>query len=234
MSTPRATHLTTPEAFDGDELEIEGDAYRHLFRAKRLAVGDALRVVDGAGRARAGRIEEVGRSSAVVVLGEVLPSLESALRLHLLVGALRPERAGWLVEKATELGVAGVTFFAGERTPRDYGRAKLERWRRVAAAAVEQCGRSTVPTISGVVPLAEAVDDAPSSCIALVPGAPPLAELPSPVEGSMSLVIGPEGGLGDEDLALLAERGADRGRLGATILRVETAAVAAASFFLCR
>ena len=112
-----ATLLTSPELVIGDRLEVEGDAYRHLFRARRLAVGDALRVVDGRGRARHGRIVEVGRTRAAVELGDELPSLEPATRARLLVGAARPERASWLVEKATELGAESIVFIASERTP---------------------------------------------------------------------------------------------------------------------
>ena len=64
--------------------------------------------------------------------------------------ALRPERAAWLVEKATELGATAIHFFRSEHTPRNYGEGNLERWRRMAVAAVEQCHRATCPEISGV------------------------------------------------------------------------------------
>ena len=130
-----ATHLTTPELFEAGQLEIEGDAYRHLFRARRLAAGETLRVVDGRGRARSGQVEAVDRSRAIVTLGSPIPNLEPPFDVHLLVGALRPERASWLVEKATEVGAASITFFSSERTPRAYGQAKLERLRRVARSA---------------------------------------------------------------------------------------------------
>ena len=135
-----------------DTLEITGDAYRHLFRARRLARGARLRVVDGAGGARWGEVVEIDRRRAAIRLDEPAPNHESALHLELLVGALKPERASWLVEKATELGVAAIRFLATERTPRNYGDAQLDRWRRVAASAVEQSHRAALPQITGIHP----------------------------------------------------------------------------------
>ena len=232
-----ATHLTTPELFDAGQLEIEGDAYRHLFRARRLAAGDGLRVVDGRGRARSGQIESVNRSRAIVTLGFSVPSLEPSIDVHVLVGALRPERASWLVEKATEMGATSITFFSSERTPRAYGQAKLDRLRRVARSALEQCGRAKLPEIAGVLEIEEALDQTldknPMPIYALMPGGEPLTTSVGQAE-ELSLVIGPEGGFGPADEQLLASSGIRGCRLGETILRVETAAIAALALVLCR
>src|SRR4051794_33507657 len=100
------TLLTDPARFDGAELRIEGEPYKHLFRARRLAVGDRIRVVDGAGRARWSEVARIDRAAASLALGGPAPDNEPELRLELLVPTLRPERASWLVEKATEVGVS--------------------------------------------------------------------------------------------------------------------------------
>ena len=232
-----ATHLTTPELFEAGQLEIEGDAYRHLFRARRLAAGDALRIVDGCGRARSGQIETVDRSRAIVKLGSSIPNLEPPLDVHVLVGALRPERASWLVEKATEMGASSITFFSSERTPRAYGQAKLERLRRVARSALEQCGRAKLPEIAGVIELGEALDatleKGQMPIYALMPGGQPLGASVDEA-GTLGLVIGPEGGFGPADEQLLTTREIRGCRLGEAILRVETATVAALTLVLCR
>jgi len=143
------TLLTDPDRFDGRELRVEGDPYKHLFRARRLVVGDRIRVVDGAGRARWSEVVRIDRASAVLALGEPAPGNEPDLRLDLLVPTLRPERASWLVEKATEVGVAAICFLHTERAPRDFGAGTLGRLRRVAAAALEQCQGSRLPALSG-------------------------------------------------------------------------------------
>ncbi len=135
-----------------DRVEIEGNAYRHLFRARRLETGSRLRAVDGKGRARWAEVVRVERRLATLSLGAPAPANEPEYRLHLWVAALRAERASWLVEKATEIGVYSIRFVTTERTPRKYAAASLERLRRVARAAVEQCHRSRVPEISGVEP----------------------------------------------------------------------------------
>ncbi|MBV8199440.1 MAG: RsmE family RNA methyltransferase, partial [Acidobacteria bacterium] len=136
-------------------LMVEGDAYRHLFRARRVGAGERLRVVDGEGRARWGEVIRVGRSAALVELAEPAAPNEPRLHLELLVATLRPERASWLVEKATEIGAGAVRFLNTERGPRSFGAGTAERLRRVAAAAVEQCHRARCPEVTGPHPFAE-------------------------------------------------------------------------------
>lgn len=225
------THLTDPAAFVDESLVVEGDAYRHLFRSRRLALSAELRVVDGRGHARAGVVESVSKKQAVVSLGEALPSREPALHLELLVGALRPERADFLVEKATELGVAAIRFLRTERTPRRYGEGRLDRLARVASSAVEQCHRSRLPEISlhdwmEVPGLLGSFD----STFVLAPGDDTNFEVAT--AGRVSVLVGPEGGFSDDEVAELRELGAASVDLGERILRVETAALASASILL--
>ncbi len=143
------TLLVDPAGFDHPTTKVEGEAYQHLFRARRVAVGEEMRVVDGRGRARWGKVERVDRTSATVALGEPAPDREPELRLELIVPTCRPERASWLVEKGTEVGVSAVRFANMARAPRELGTITFDRLRRVAAAAVEQCHRSRLPEITG-------------------------------------------------------------------------------------
>jgi 16S rRNA (uracil1498-N3)-methyltransferase len=235
------TLLVDPARFAaaGGELVVEGAAYRHLFRARRLAAGERLRVVDGEGRARWGEVVRVGRAAAVVALGGPAAANEPALRLELLVATLRPERAAWLVEKATELGAAAVRFLNTERAPRGFGEGTLARLRRVAAAAVEQCHRARRPEVSGPHPLA----DLPRLAAAarrrwlLDPQGPAFDRpAPSPAPGGPppmdALLVGPEGGWSPAELDLLAAAGWHRISLGPRVLRIETAALAATALLL--
>jgi 16S rRNA (uracil1498-N3)-methyltransferase len=233
------TLLVEPSHFDAggpgrQELVVEAEAYRHLFRARRLAVGDRLRVVDGTGRARWGQVVRVGRTAAIVALGEPAAPNEPRLRLELLVPTLRPERAAWLVEKATELGAAAVRFLNTERAPRSFGGGTAGRLQRVAAAAVEQCHRALCPEITGPHPFTDLLGPGPwldptAQRWVLDPAAAPTASLPKPAaEGREYLLTGPEGGWTAAETAALASCGWKGLGLGARILRVETAAIAAA------
>ena len=226
-----ATYLASPEAFLEPTLEIRDQAYTHLFRSRRLATGDTIRVVDGEGSARLGLIREIGRKQALVEIGEHLPSHEPNRRLHLKVGALRPERADWLVEKTTELGVFSITFITTERTPRHYGRGRLDRLLRVAAAAVEQCGRSRLPRLGGVLPWQEAIQETFTDGSFVLHPEGPSAHSAFQQENlqslDVSLWIGPEGGFSPAEVQQLTELKARPIGLASPILRVETAAIAA-------
>src|SRR6202035_4044786 len=195
------TLLSEPGKLAGVELRVEGDAYRHLFRARRLAVGERRRVVDGRGRAGWGDVARVERAAAVVALGEPAPANEPELRVELLAATLRPERASWLVEKATELGVFAVRFVHSARAPRTFGAGTLERLRRVAAAAVEQCHRSRLPDVTGthaweeVAALTAGIADRRLLDTAAEGSAPPKPG------GAVAFLVGPEGGWSPEERA---------------------------------
>jgi 16S rRNA (uracil1498-N3)-methyltransferase len=226
------TLLTTPAQIEAHELRVEGDAYRHLFRARRVEAGEELRIVDGRGRARWGKVARVDRTSATVALGQPAPEREPAFRLDLIVPTCRPERASWLVEKATEVGVHAVRFVNMARAPRELGAGTMERLARVAEAALEQCHRSRLPEVTGphawkeVAGLADGADrwflDTET---AAGWGGQPQGE-------SGALLVGPEGGLDPAERRELLAAGWRPVGLGERILRLETAAVVGAAFLL--
>ncbi len=223
--------------FAGERAPVEGEAYRHLFRARRLAVGDRLRVVDGRGGARWAEVEAVDRRRGSLRLLGPAPANEPAYRLELLVATPKRERASALVEKTTELGVAAVRFVASERSPRELGRGTLERLGRVAAAALEQCGGSRLPEVTGV----HRWDELPGLLSGLperwflhlaAEGAGGWGELCAGREGRGAVLVGPEGGWSEAEAEALEELGCRPVDLGARVLRVETAASVAAAALL--
>lgn len=227
--------LLAPRVLDGERASVEGDAYRHLFRARRLAVGDRVRAVDGAGRARWAEVESVGRTSGVLRLLEIAPANEPAYRLELLVATPKKDRASWLVEKATEIGVSAVRFVASERSPREWGEGTLERLGRVAASALEQCGRSRQPEVTGPHPWAEVprlLEEAPDRWFLHTAGAGPA--FPAPEASAGVVLIGPEGGWTEGEAEELLGLGCRAAHLGERTLRVETAAVVGAGMILLR
>ncbi len=228
----RITLLAAPDEMESGEVTVEGDAYRHLFRARRVPVGATFRVVDGRGRARWGKVARVDRSSARVALGEPAPTHEPAWRLDLLVPTFRPERASWLVEKATELGVSAIRFLNSERAPRHFGEANIERFARLAAAAVEQCHRSRLPEITGphdwheIGPLTAGIESRWFLDTRGAPGA--WGELGA----SGALLVGPEGGWAPEERQEVLDAGWRPVGLGPRILRIESAALVGAGMLL--
>ena len=226
------TLLVSAAELAADELWLEGDRHRHLFRARRLAVGDRLRLVDGAGRARRADVERLERTRALLRLSVVETVPEPRCEVLLLVAPPRPPRATWLVEKATELGVAAIRFIGAERAPRRYGEATLDRLRRVAAAALEQSRQARLPKLSGVHPWRELES--------LLAGWSDRRRLerggeiwrPDTGAGRVALEIGPEGGWSAAEAAALDDLGCRATALGPTVLRVETAAVVAAALAL--
>lgn len=214
------------------EVTVEGEAYRHLFRARRVPVGAEVRVVDGQGQARWGEVARVDRSSARVVLGDPAPTNEPSFRLDLLVPTFRPERASWLVEKATEIGVSAIRFLNSERAPRTFGDGTVERMRRVAVSAVEQCHRSLVPEITGPHPWED------------IGGFPAEGRWFLDPQGAIggwgilgqtgALLIGPEGGWAPSERDQVLAEGWLPVGLGSRILRIETAALVGAAMLLLK
>lgn len=226
------TLLVRPSELESVELPIEGERYRHLFRARRLAAGERLRLVDGAGRARRAEVVLLERGRAVVRLGEAEVVPGPRRQVELLVAPPRPPRATWLVEKASELGVSAIRFLGSERAPRGFGQRALERLRRVAAAAVEQSRQARLPVLSGVHEWRElesllAASEERRRLERGAGGWRPVAG-----DGPLALVIGPEGGWTAGEAAELEAAGCHAVGLGPSVLRVETAAVVAAGLAL--
>ncbi len=233
--------LVTPEQLRSDELiSVSGDDYRHLFRSLRLRVHDILEVSDGAGAMRAGVVVQIDKRCAALRLDARLEPPQVATQLAIWTCTPRSERAAWLVEKCTELGVREFVFYAAERTARPMTDSGLDRLARVAKSALLQCGGAWMPRF-------DAVPSFESACQALgdlsevlpvfvlEPEAPrTLLEAVVAVPDRAVLVLGPEGGLTPAEVEALERCGGQAVALGGSLLRMETAAVAASALLLAR
>lgn len=211
----------------GAPCRVEGEEAAHA-RARRLAAGDAVVLVDGSGREAVGTVARIGRGFVDVDVDAVRAAEPDAgSLLHLLVAAVRSERLSWIAEKATELGAARLTLVASERTQRFRASDALgPRLARVVREAAKQADAARWPAIAGPVALAQAVREerAPTRLI-LDPGGEPFpARLPA---SPTALLVGPEGGWTDAELAAALAAGWVATSLAAGKLRAETAAVAA-------
>lgn len=221
--------LYLPSLRPGDlHVHIAGAELRHV-RTLRLAAGACVRVIDDAGGEHDVVLERVsGREAVGRIVASAHPVRESPLALVLAPALLKGPKMDLVVEKATELGVQRL---APVVTARVVGLgAHRERWQRIAVAAAKQSGRTRVPEIDAPAPLAVLVA-APWPGLRLVPWeaetAVRLDALPAQATAVVALV-GPEGGLAADEVALARAHGFVALTLGPRILRAETAAIAIA------
>ncbi len=226
----------------GQVLLLPAAAARHV-QVLRLQPGDPLTLFNGAGGEWAAAVTRMGRSEVEVRVGAHRAiEREPRRAVHLAMGMPANERMDWLVEKATELGVASlqplhtahsVLRLAGERAGR-----KQAHWQSVAVAACEQCGGNRVPLMHPVgdlaawlqaLPPADAARPELRCLLSLAEGAPTLAQRLGgvPADAPVRFLSGPEGGLNPQEEALARAAGFLAVTLGPRVLRAETAALAA-------
>ncbi|MFA9459439.1 16S rRNA (uracil(1498)-N(3))-methyltransferase [Thiohalorhabdus methylotrophus] len=226
----RIPRVYLPEAAEpGAELPLPEEAARHLVKALRLAPGDPVTVFSGAGGEH--QAELAGDTKRPVVrLGDFRAvERESPLGTVLWAGLSKGEKFDWVVQKATELGVTEIRPVQTARSVRRLEGPKAaknrDRWHRIAASACEQCGRNRIPEVVEPAPLETALASGVVHGLVLdEAGDPPVGP---PAGGPLHLLVGPEGGLNDEELVAAVEAGFVRAALGPRTLRTETAAVAA-------
>ena len=231
MGAPRIYH-PTPLA-GCREVRLAPAAARHVARVLRLRSGAPVLLFDGRGGEYAARIAGVqGPEVRVRIESHAETERESPLRIVLGQALARGERMDFAIQKAVELGAAAIQPLAtarcvvrlkGERETR-----RREHWQAVAAGACEQCGRNTVPAVHAPIELGEWLARGQGQAgLVLDPlGGEALTALPPPA-GELRLLIGPEGGLTEDELAAARKAGFRAVRLGPRVLRAETAPVAA-------
>ena len=226
------SHVAMPLAV-GSEVVLPEDAAAHLMRVLRLQPGDACVLFNGDGHDYEARIVAAGKREARAdVLSARRVDNEAPLRVTLLQGIARGEKMDWILQKATELGVARILPVDSERSEvkLDPARAqkRLAHWREVVVAACEQSGRAVVPDVLPPQALAQAAPLREGHGLLLDPqGATSLATLGGQAFDACTLAIGPEGGWSPRDRGQLDAAGYEGVRLGPRILRTETAGIAA-------
>ena len=218
------------------EVELPTGAAAHAVRVLRLRPGDPLTLFNGDGREYAARLVTAESRGASVAIDSVAAAdRESPLAITLVQAIARGEKMDWIIQKATELGVARIVPVSTARSEvrLDATRAdkRREHWRAVAIAACEQCGRNIVPAIDAPRELAawppETGAGDRGSRWMLCPGAGTRLRDLQPASGTLTLAVGPEGGFDESDSGTLFDRGFRGLALGPRILRTETAGIAA-------
>ena len=215
-----AAHLlvTPDELACPDGLLVVGDDLaHHLRRVLRLRDGDPVSVTDGAGRWRTSELRPAGRDVVLAVTGDVLDEAHVGRELVLATAIPKGDRVEWLVQKASELGADRIVLLHAARSVVRWKPDRAERQRRrlqrIADEALQQSRRVWRTVVDGPV---DASDVLPSA-VAAEPGGRQLTA------DDVTVAVGPEGGWTDGELALAR----DRVGLGPSVLRVETAAIAA-------
>jgi 16S rRNA (uracil1498-N3)-methyltransferase len=235
-SAPRfhvAREAADPAWRAGDTFALPETAVHHALRVLRLGTGDALTLFDGAGGEWRARIERADRHTLLATL-EHFEAIERELPVSLTLAQalIAADAMDPVVRKAVELGVAAVVPLIAARTQGtlrgDKAARRLTHWRRIALAACEQCGRNRVPMIAEPIAFdAWCAEQSPRTAL-LAPGATlPLATWSRAAGDSATVAVGPEGGWTEAELARADVQGIARTSLGPTILRADTAAIAA-------
>lgn len=219
-----------PEAVQADRALLTGDQAEQIADVLRLGVGDRVVLVRD-GEEIEVRLDLVARSSVEATVVERRPCLaEPKVRLTLALPLLRGDRSEEVIEAVTQLGVSRIVPFTSERSVvRDLSAAKRARWERIARESAETARRGRVPEIAPFVNWTELFDvlEPPVLVAWEQEKERPLKDAIAPTAGSLSVVIGPEGGLSPDEATFARQRGATLISLGPRNLRSETAATAA-------
>ncbi len=224
----------------GDVIEPAIDDQRKLRVVLRAADGDAVMVADSSGRRFAGSVVLDDKTVRVRLVEEIEAPPAMRLSITLAQGLPKGQKMEYVVEKATELGVARIVPFASDRSAGDTAReGKVERWRRIAKTAAEQCGRRDVPIVDDPIAFDALAARMRAAPLALFPWelaspAPLREHLPRLIENhhEVLVAIGPEGGFTHAETRAARQTGAHVISLGNRILRTETAGLVVASALL--
>jgi len=231
MRIPRIYHPETLTAHS--DIALCEDAANHVGRVLRMQPGQAIQLFDGSNQVFEASITQVDKKSVRVSLSEgVLSDNESPLNLHLGQVISRGDKMEFTIQKSIELGANTITPLFSERcgVKLDGERLekKLQQWQKIAIAACEQCGRNRIPEIRPAMQLeAWCAEQDDSLKLNLHPRAShSINTLPLPVS-HVRLLIGPEGGLSAEEIAMTSGYGFTDILLGPRVLRTETTALTA-------
>jgi 16S rRNA (uracil1498-N3)-methyltransferase len=226
--------LHTPSTLRAGSIELDEHESHHARNVLRLKVGDDVELFDDAGHVARGAIERCDAAAVVARVDEVVARSESS-GITVASAVPKGDRGDWMIEKLSELGVDRFTpLSTGRSVVHPSGKNKRDRWQRIATESAKQSRRAGVMTIDELTPLDRVIEaDRAALYLDIDPGAPSLFEhLRSQISDwglRIALLVGPEGGWTDEEVARMRAVGLTGVRLTATILRVETAAVAAAA-----
>ena len=217
----------------GSRAALVGEHARHLALVLRARVGQEFDIVAG-DRVREARISSIDDQRIEFDLGAELPT-PAAPDLTVVISIFKFDRMEWAIEKCTELGVSRIVPLVARRSEKHLAASagkRVERWRRIAAQAAEQSRRPSAPQIAEPIELKAAVALAGASRILLAESEQHVMLSDVVLAPQVVLAFGPEGGWTDGEINLFRDSGWTTASLGPTILRAETAAIAATAIVI--
>jgi 16S rRNA (uracil1498-N3)-methyltransferase len=226
-----------PDAVGADRVTLDGPEGHHASDVRRLRAGEGLWLTDGAGARGVGTVREVKRGQLEIDVSEWLLVERQSPRLVVFQAFAKGGRDEAAVESMTEVGVDEVVGWSASRSVAKWTDRTQAKWQSTAEAAAKQARRSWWPVVTGPVTTAEVATRVVGAGVAIVlheAATGTLADIEPVAAGEVLVVVGPEGGIADDELAQLVEAGACPVRLGSTVLRSSTAGVAALSAICAR
>jgi 16S rRNA (uracil1498-N3)-methyltransferase len=241
MSLATFVHPDVAGAAVGQELVLEGSEGHHAATVRRLTTGEQLSLADGEGSVARCRVTSVGKRSLTAEVLEVVTAPPEIPRVIVVQAIPKGERGELAVEMLTEVGVDVIVPWAASRSiarwKGDRAEKALAKWRTAAREAAKQARRSWFPTVAHLATtddVAALLSRASVRVVLHEAASGPLADVPVPGRGEIVVVVGPEGGITDDELEAFSAVGAEPLRMGSSVLRSSTAGVAAVAALLAR
>lgn len=216
----------------GQQMTLNDEVFHHWCRVLRAQVGDTATLFNGQGGEYLASLIAIDKKSAQVSVTEFCPD-ERTLSLQVTLGQVmsKGDRMDYAIQKATELGVSAIQLLTSDRCEMrlkyERDQKKIDHWHAVAVAACEQCGSNRIPMILPPLPLANWVGQVEADLKLVLSLAEQPIDIPNPLPARIALLVGPEGGLTEQEIALAQQSGFIPWTIGARVLRTETAPVAA-------
>lgn len=218
----------------GDTVTLDGDEGRHAAAVRRIRVGESIMIADGAGTGVRGTVTAADRTSLTLEITEVLTSPPAPIRYHAVQALAKGDRAELAVEMLTELGIDRIIPWQSSRSVVKWSHEREERqlgrWRTSAREATKQSRRLRVPIVTSAMKTSELVELIPTMAVTFIlheRAEKTLRRFELPEEGDVLIIIGPEGGLSDEEVAAFEEAGAQQLLVSDGVLRTSTAGTVA-------